>query len=96
MVSERSESNRWYVYIIECADKSLYTGMTNNLESRFQRHSTKDGGHYTKYNPAVKIIHSEGFPNKYEAAKREKQLKGWTREKKFTLAKGNLALLKRL
>ncbi len=68
----------WYVYIIECEDKSLYTGMTNNLESRFQRHSTKDGGHYTKYNSAIRIIYSEEFQNKYEAAKREKQIKGWT------------------
>ncbi|MBI4357787.1 MAG: GIY-YIG nuclease family protein [Candidatus Omnitrophica bacterium] len=86
----------WYVYVIECEDKSSYTGMTNNLVRRFQRHSTKDGGHYTKYKSAVKIILSEEFPNKFEAAKREKQIKGWTRAKKLALARQNLTLLKDL
>ncbi|OGX05493.1 MAG: hypothetical protein A3G87_09635 [Omnitrophica bacterium RIFCSPLOWO2_12_FULL_50_11] len=86
----------WYAYILECEDGSLYTGMAKDLQKRFQRHSTKDGGHYTKYNSAVRVIHSEEFPNKYGAAKREKQIKGWTRAKKLALARGDKILLKKL
>jgi predicted GIY-YIG superfamily endonuclease len=95
MVSERSESNQWHLYILECKDKSLYTGITNDLKRRLKEH--KSGvSHFTSYNRPTKIIHTEHFSTKFEAAAREKQIKGWTRAKKIALAKGDLALLKRL
>ena len=85
----------WYVYIIECKDGKLYTGLTDNVDRRFEEHQRK-GSHFTSYNPAVKIFYQEAFQDKHQAALREKQLKGWTRRKKLALVSGDLALLKEL
>ena len=95
MVSERSESNQWYVYIVECQDGKLYTGLTENIERRFKEHQC-EGAHFTSYNHAVKLLFKEPHQDQHTAAKREKQIKGWTRAKKLALAEGNLALLKKL
>jgi len=85
----------WYIYILQCEDKSLYTGITNNLERRFREHHKKTI-HYTSYNPPVKILYKEQYSTKSEAAKREAQIKGWTRKKKLALIKGDLKMLKKL
>ena len=85
----------WFVYILECKDKSLYTGITNNLERRLQEHY-RNTTHYTSYNPPVKILYKEPLPTKSEAAKREVRIKGWTRKKKLALIKGDFNLLKKL
>ncbi|MGA2171997.1 MAG: GIY-YIG nuclease family protein [Sedimentisphaerales bacterium] len=85
----------WCVYILECADKSLYTGITNDLNRRMKEHFKKTL-HYTGYNSPKKILFKELFLTKAEAAKREKQIKGWTRRKKLALIKGDLVLLKKL
>lgn len=95
MVSERNESNQWYVYILECKNKALYTGVTNNLERRFKEHHKKTT-HYTSYNPPIKIVYKESFLTKPQALKREAQIKGWARKKKLALIEGNLELLKKL
>jgi putative endonuclease len=74
----------------------LYTGITTDVQRRFDRHLTQQGGHYTKYNPPVRIVYSEEFKTRTVAAKREKQIKGWTRKKKLALVKGDFELLKKL
>lgn len=76
----------YFVYILECGDKSLYIGSTNNLEKRLKRHNdSKFGAHYTKIRRPVKILYSEKYPTKSEALKREIQIKGWKRNKKLAL-----------
>lgn len=85
----------YYVYIIECEDKKLYTGMTDNIERRYKEHQRK-GSHFTSYNHPTKLLYKESFPDKNQAAKREKQIKGWTRAKKIALIEGDIALLKQL
>ena len=77
----------YYIYIIQCEDGSLYTGVTNNLERRFTEHKNKIGGHYTRSHKVEKIIYTKQFETKSEALKREIQLKGWRREKKLALIK---------
>ena len=84
----------YYVYIIECSNKALYTGITNDLKKRFAQHRTGQGGHYTSYNPAVKIRYHEEHATRSEAAKREAQIKGWSRTKKLALIKGDKGFLK--
>jgi len=84
-----------YLYIIECKDGKLYTGITDDVNRRLREHQ-RDGSHFTSYNPAVRLLHKEPFPNKHLAAKREKQIKGWTRAKKIALSNRDFELLKKL
>ncbi|MFC1571835.1 GIY-YIG nuclease family protein [Candidatus Margulisiibacteriota bacterium] len=84
----------FYVYILECANKTLYTGITNNLERRLKQHQEGKGGHYTGYNHGVKIRYHETFKTRSEAAKREAQIKGWPRTKKLALITGDKGFLK--
>ena len=75
----------YFVYIIECTNKALYTGITTDLRRRFNQHQTGKGARYTKYNPAVKLRYSEKCRTRSEAAKREAQIKSWPRVKKLAL-----------
>jgi len=84
----------FFVYIIECSNKALYTGITNDLMRRFEQHRTGQGGHYTAYNPAVKLRYHKKYPTRSAAAKRECQIKGWSRTKKLALVKGDKGILK--
>lgn len=77
----------YYLYLILCENNSIYTGVTNNLERRLTEHKTKSGGWHTKLHKATEILYTEKFPTKIEALKREKQIKGWRREKKLNLIK---------
>jgi predicted GIY-YIG superfamily endonuclease len=86
----------WYVYILECRHKALYTGVTNNMVRRFKDQQAGDGGHYTSYNQPKRILYIEGFRNKSEAEIRERQIKRWSKSKKLALIKGNRAELRDL
>lgn len=77
----------WYVYILLCEDKSLYTGITDDPERRFIEHKNGKGGRYTRLHKPVKIVYLEKLPNKSAALKREIQIKGWDREKKIKILK---------
>ncbi len=74
------------VYILECADKTLYVGCTNNLEKRLHQHNNaKSGAHYTKIRRPVVVVYSERCKNLAEARAREAQLKRLKREEKLEL-----------
>ena len=78
--------NKFFVYILECADKSLYVGCTNNLDRRLKQHNdSKWGAHYTKIRRPVILKYSENFETLKEARRREAEIKGWKREKKIKL-----------
>ena len=74
---------KWVTYILECEDKSLYTGCTNNLERRFKQHCAGVGGKYTASHKPTKVLYSEECDSRSGALKREAQLKGWSHEKKL-------------
>ena len=74
-----------HVYLLECADGSIYTGITNDLKKRFEQHKKKKGGHYTATHAAKKILYTEQFLTKSEALKREAEIKRWPRNKKLAL-----------
>ena len=75
-----------YTYILECADKTLYVGCTNNLERRLLQHNkSKYGTHYTKIRRPIKLLYSEKFGTLKEARSHEKEIKTWCREKKLNL-----------
>ena len=78
----------FYTYILECADGTFYVGCTNNLERRLKQHNdSKWGAHYTKIRRPVIFKHSEKFETLIEARRREREIKGWRREKKLGLIK---------
>jgi putative endonuclease len=87
----------YYVYILECDDKSYYTGVTNNLQRRLAEHSTgKNPQSYTATRLPVKLVFRAVFQYVNEAIAFEKQLKRWTRAKKEALIHGNFTKLKEL
>lgn len=76
----------YFVYILECSDKTLYVGYTNNLEKRLYNHNnSKTGAHYTKIRRPVNLKYSESFETKSEALKRECALKKLSRFEKLNL-----------
>lgn len=77
----------YYVYIIECSDKTLYTGYTSNLEGRIKAHNIKKGAKYTRGRVPVELIYYEIFESKSEALKREYEIKKFSRDKKLSLIK---------
>jgi putative endonuclease len=77
----------YYVYLVLCKNDSIYTGTTNDVRSRFKRHKAGAGGWHTHLYPAIELLRVEEFKTKTEALKRERQIKGWGREKKLNLIK---------
>ncbi len=73
----------WFIYILLCADNSLYTGISNNPEQRFEEHKKGKGGAYTRSHKPLKIIYLEKAPDKSTALKREFEIKSWTRSEKI-------------
>ncbi|MCR4648579.1 MAG: GIY-YIG nuclease family protein [Lachnospiraceae bacterium] len=85
IVDEKSDSKH-YIYILECADKTLYTGYTNNLEKRIATHQSGKGAKYTKTRLPVLLKYYEIFEDKESAMKREWFIKHkLTREEKLKL-----------
>jgi putative endonuclease len=74
-----------YCYILQCRDKTLYCGYTNNLDKRLAVHNSGKGAKYTKIRLPVKLVYSESFATKSEAMKREYQIKQYTRLQKLDL-----------
>ncbi len=77
---------RWYVYILECADNTLYTGITTNITRRMSEHESGKGAKYTKGRAPLKLIYTEECDNRATASKRENAIKAMPREEKANLA----------
>lgn len=75
----------WFVYLIECSDKSLYCGITTNVAKRLKVHDSKAGAKYTRGKGPFKLLYSEEFENHKAAAQREFQIKKWRRSLKENL-----------
>ncbi len=76
----------YYVYIVECSDKTLYTGWTSNIEKRIQEHNSgKDGAKYTRARRPVKLAYVESFSSLSGALKREVRIKRLSRAEKLVL-----------
>ncbi len=78
----------YYLYILKCADKTLYTGITTNLKRRVIEHnSTKLGAKYTSSRRPVKIVYSKKFKNRSSASRAEALIKKLKRGDKLKLIK---------
>ncbi|MBV5222466.1 GIY-YIG nuclease family protein [Staphylococcus hominis] len=74
-----------FVYIVRCSDNSLYTGYTNNIEVRINKHNAGKGAKYTKTRRPVVLVYQEMYDTKSEALRREYEIKTFTRQKKLKL-----------
>jgi putative endonuclease len=73
----------WVVYILECSDKSLYIGITNNLDNRIQEHNNGTGAKYTASRIPVRVLTNYKVENRSEASKMEAKLKLLSRKAKL-------------
>jgi len=86
----------WFIYILRCADDSLYIGETNDISGRVARHNHGRAAAYTATRRPVRVVYTEKYSNRLECLCRERQLKRWTRAKKEALIAGHKRLLKSL
>jgi len=80
--------SKGYMYILECVDGSYYTGSTINLERRICEHQNMSGAYYTKKRLPVKLVYYEEYARIDDAFYREKQIQGWSHNKKKALVEG--------
>lgn len=86
----------FWVYILECADGSYYTGHTEDLEIRLAQHSNRKKPGYTSSRLPVSLIFSEEYPTREEAIASERQIKGWSRKKKEAMIRSDWKEVARL
>lgn len=78
----------WTVYILVCADGSLYTGITNDLNRRITEHETGKGARYTNGRAPFRLVYQELHTNRSDATKREAAIKKMARARKQALISG--------
>lgn len=82
-----SDSPHWVVYLLRCADNSLYCGITNNLDKRLRQHNGEivGGAKYTKTRQPCSVVYVEEAINRSQASQREYQLKKMSKKQKESL-----------
>jgi predicted GIY-YIG superfamily endonuclease len=88
--------NKSWVYILECSDKSYYTGSTTDLATRIEQHNAGMFQGYTAFRRPVKLIWHQEFSDIRYAIEAERKIKGWTRAKKEALMRGDFHALHEL
>jgi len=85
----------WFVYILACADGSLYIGETHDVRKRLARHNDGIAAAHTAKHRPVRLVYTERYDTRAECIARERQLKRWTRAKKEVLIAGDATALKK-
>jgi predicted GIY-YIG superfamily endonuclease len=80
-----SGSSPWWVYIVQCADQSLYTGIATDLMGRIKTHNSGKGAKYTKTRLPVTLVYQEPCVDRSSASRREYAIKQLTRKRKLAL-----------
>jgi putative endonuclease len=76
---------RWTLYILECADQTLYTGITTDVERRLKEHNSGKGAKYTRARLPVRMVYEQKFDSRSAASKEEYRIKQLSREDKLKL-----------
>jgi putative endonuclease len=90
-----SASKPWFLYLIECADGSIYTGITVDVAARYEAHCNGTGARYTRSHAPVKLLGFESHPDRSSASKAEYRIKQLTAMEKRVLAAGLLPAAER-
>lgn len=85
MVTSEKHNSNWFVYMIETKDETLYTGITNDLEKRWQAHLNGSGAKYLRAHEPKKLVYIENANNRSDASKREAEIKKLKRVQKLQL-----------
>jgi putative endonuclease len=85
MDTRKIDGMNWHVYIVECSDGTLYTGISNNLDKRVREHNSGIGSRYTRGRRPVKLLARWNCTDKSHASKMEYRIKGLTRQDKLRL-----------
>jgi len=72
----------WYVYLVECADGTLYTGITTDPQRRLQQHNAGRAARYTRTRRPVRLVGAQPTEGRVAALKLEKRIKGWAPRRK--------------
>ncbi len=84
-ILQSEPSQPWFVYLLECADGTLYTGCTPYLDRRIQAHNAGRGAKYTRARRPVRLVYHESLPSRSAALRREAELKSFTRAEKLRI-----------
>lgn len=84
----KDQTTNYYVYILECADQTYYTGIAKDVQKRLCAHLLGKGAKYTRGRGPLILRYVEALDNRSEALKRERQIKKLTRIQKLQLIKG--------
>ena len=83
--ADRNSVSDHHVYVLRCADDTLYTGYTTDVDRRVTEHDTGEGAKYTRGRTPVTLVHVEQYPSKSAALTREHEIKSLSREQKEAL-----------
>ncbi len=82
----------WFVYVIECRDGSLYTGIAIDVGKRYELHVAGKGARYTRSHPPTRVLAQFGYPDRSSASKAEYAIKRLTLDDKRALCAGDLGI----
>jgi len=82
----------WFLYLIECSDASIYTGIAVDVQARYQQHLDGKGARYTRSHPPQRLLASFAVPNRSIASRLEYHVKRLSPAQKRALADGTLPL----
>jgi len=89
MTNPEREEAIWFIYMVRCADNTLYTGITTNLQRRVDEHNNGDvGAKYTRSRRPVKMVYYEQAENRSQASRREYQIKKMSLQSKLKMIEG--------
>lgn len=80
------DNEGWVCYLVECADGTLYCGITNRIEERVATHNAGEGAKYTRGRTPVRLMYAEACADKSAALRRERAIKRLSRAEKLRLA----------
>ena len=90
----RPSGNQWFVYMVRCADGSLYTGIAKDVARRFKQHNAGTASRYTRTRLPVELVYQEAQQNQSSALRREAAIKAMDRREKLAMAKQKKKLAK--
>lgn len=82
---KKARTGRWFVYVLRCADGSLYTGITTDLERRCRQHNAGTASRYTRSRRPTTLVYQEAQASRSLASSREAAIKALTRQQKEAL-----------